>query len=95
MIWLFPSKDVPITASNITKCLTCAQGATNAGLAPPVKYFASIPYVLESMLEHGKSLDFHRSMELVSVGGAALSGDVGDNLVRNGVKLVSRFGSAD
>lgn len=36
-----------------------------------------------------------RGMDLVGVGGAALPSSVGDGLVQKGVKLLSRFGSAE
>ncbi|RMZ73935.1 nonribosomal peptide synthetase [Pyrenophora seminiperda CCB06] len=95
LIWLFPSKDVPITARNICSCLYTAQSyATTPGL-PEVKYFSSVPYVLQMMEADEKGLRLLQDMEIVGVGGAALPAEVGDRLVKNGVNLISRFGSAE
>ncbi|KXS94604.1 hypothetical protein AC578_7051 [Pseudocercospora eumusae] len=91
LIWLFPSKDVPITAANIVQCLkTASQTQT-----PPIKYFASVPYVLQTMATDDVGLRHLQDMEMVSVGGSALPDQVGNALVEQGVHLVSRFGSAE
>ncbi len=95
MIWLFPSKDVPITAGNIVKCLQSSKEATESGKCSPVRYFGAVPYVLQMMAENESGTDWLRSMDLVSVGGAALPEDLGNGLVEQGVNLVSRFGSAE
>jgi hypothetical protein len=42
-----------------------------------------------------KGLQLLQGMEIVGVGGAALPAEVGDRLVKNGVNLISRFGSAE
>jgi acyl-CoA synthetase (AMP-forming)/AMP-acid ligase II len=95
MIWLFPGKDVPITARNICSCLDVAKSyAATEGL-PKVKYFSSVPYVLQMMETDKKGLQLLQGMEIVGVGGAALPAEVGDRLVKNGVNLISRFGSAE
>jgi acyl-CoA synthetase (AMP-forming)/AMP-acid ligase II len=95
MIWLFPGKDVPITARNICSCLDVAYSyAATEGL-PKVKYFSSVPYVLQMMEADQKGLQLLQGMEIVGVGGAALPAEVGDRLVKNGVNLISRFGSAE
>ncbi|KAK7184138.1 hypothetical protein DPSP01_001222 [Paraphaeosphaeria sporulosa] len=91
-ISLFPSKDVPITARNICKCLEVA--ASTAQL-PAVKYFSSVPYVLQMMEADDRGLDNLKRMDIVGVGGAALPVEVGDRLVRSNVNLISRFGSAE
>ncbi|PPJ49897.1 hypothetical protein CBER1_04982 [Cercospora berteroae] len=91
LIWLFPGKDVPITGSNIIKCLEVSAKTD----APPVKYFASVPYVLEMMAAEDKGMDFLRGMDIVAIGGAALPSQVGDRLVDQGVNLISRMGSAE
>jgi acyl-coenzyme A synthetase/AMP-(fatty) acid ligase len=95
LIWLFPGKDVPITARNICNCLDVAGSyAATEGL-PKVKYFSSVPYILQMMEADDKGLEFLQGMEIVGVGGAALPAEVGDRLVKNGVNLISRFGSAE
>jgi len=60
-----------------------------------VKYFASVPYVLQMMAADAKGLRNLQSMDIVGVGGAALPSEVGDGLVAKGVNLISRFGSAE
>ena len=47
------------------------------------------------LAEDTADISMLQSMELVGVGGAALSPAVGDKLVEKGVRLVSRFGSAE
>ncbi|KAK5112939.1 hypothetical protein LTR62_003761 [Meristemomyces frigidus] len=95
MITLFPGKKVPITASNIVKCLDVAASHRKSGQTPPVKYFASVPYVLQMMEADERGLQYLQSMDIVGVGGAALPADVGDKLGNNHVNLISRFGSAE
>ncbi|KAM3424878.1 hypothetical protein BST61_g6854 [Cercospora zeina] len=91
LIWLFPGKDLPITASNIIKCLEVAAIFD----APPVKYFAAVPYVLEMMAAEEEGVDVLRKLDIVAVGGAALPSEVGNRLVDRGVNLISRMGSAE
>jgi len=95
MIWLFPGKGVPITAKNIVSCLDVAEREHKTNSTPAVKYFASVPYVLQMMAADTKGLQNLQSMDIVGVGGAALPAEVGDGLVANGVNLISRFGSAE
>lgn len=95
MIWLFPSKDVPITARNVTKCLRVAEETASSSEAPSVKYFTSVPYILQMMAEDEEGLGLLQNMDLVGVGGAALAAEVGDTLIAQGVNLVSRFGAAE
>ena len=95
LIWLFPGKEVPITAENILKSLSCAERATEDRDNPPVKYFSSVPYVLQMVAAESKGLEKLKNMEVVGVGGAALPQEAGDELVEKGVNLISRFGSAE
>ena len=95
MIWLFPGKDVPITARNICQCLDVANSYSSEEMIPKVKYFSSVPYVLQMMEADEKGLGWLQDMEIVGVGGAALPAEVGDRLVKKGVNLISRFGSAE
>ncbi|KAL9601196.1 MAG: hypothetical protein Q9219_002696 [cf. Caloplaca sp. 3 TL-2023] len=95
LIWLFPGKDVPITATNILKCLDCAKGAELSNHAAPVKFFSSVPYVLQMVSAEPAGMEMLQQMAVVGVGGAALPQDAGDALVQNDVNLVSRFGSAE
>ncbi|CAO2648799.1 Nn.00g097480.m01.CDS01 [Neocucurbitaria sp. VM-36] len=95
LIWLFPGKDVPITARNICNCLTVAKSYSETEGLPQVKYFSSVPYVLQLMEADERGLEELRQMDIVGVGGAALPAEVGDRLVEKGVNLISRFGSAE
>ncbi|KAL8895047.1 MAG: hypothetical protein Q9192_003881 [Flavoplaca navasiana] len=95
LIWLFPGKDQPITASNILKSLDCARQAERTDQATSVRYFSSVPYVLQMVSAEPEGMKMLQDMEIVGVGGAALPQDVGDSLVHKGVSLVSRFGSAE
>lgn len=95
MIWLFPGAEVPITASNILKTLGCTRRSAKTHQTPGVHYFSSVPYVLQMLAAEDEGLYTLGQMGLVGVGGAALPQDVGDNLVKKGVNLVSRFGSAE
>lgn len=95
MIWLFPGRDVPITASNIIKSLDCTRYATQEYSIPPVIYMSSVPYVLQMLFAEPEGIKLLKEMNLVGVGGAALPPSVGDDLVQQGVNLASRFGSAE
>lgn len=95
MVWLFPGADVPITASNVLKSLECAQRSVETHQTARVRYFSSVPYVLQMLAAEDRGLHILRQMDLVGVGGAALPQDTGDDLVQEGVNLVSRFGSAE
>ncbi|KAI9818410.1 MAG: putative NRPS-like protein biosynthetic cluster [Pycnora praestabilis] len=95
MVWMFPGKEVPITATNILRSLECAEVAVQERPTPSVKYFSSVPYVLQMMASEKQGLAKLQEMDLVGVGGAALTPAVGDDLVQKGLNLVSRFGSAE
>ncbi|KAF2156883.1 acetyl-CoA synthetase-like protein [Myriangium duriaei CBS 260.36] len=95
LIWLFPGKGVPITAKNIIRCLHIAKELSDGNKAPPVRYFSSVPYVLQSVEADERGLGMLKDMDIVGVGGAALPTEVGDRLVKSGVNLISRFGSAE
>lgn len=95
MIWLFPGKDVPITASNIIQSLDVAKRNSTKGVAPEVKYFSSVPYVLQMLASENQGLKYLIGMDIVGVGGAALPTSAGDALVDKGINLISRFGSAE
>ena len=95
MIWLFPGKDIPITAANVVKCLDTAAQASRTLKTPSVKYFSSVPYVLQIVAADDEGLKRLKEMDIVGVGGAALPASVGDDLVSKGINLVSRFGSAE
>ncbi|GAB7349481.1 hypothetical protein MBLNU459_g0193t1 [Dothideomycetes sp. NU459] len=95
LIWLFPGKGAPITAANVVKCLNAAAKGTHEDGLPPVKYFSSVPYVLQMVEADKQGLEHLLNMDIVGVGGAALPAEVGDRMVEKGIHLISRFGSAE
>ena len=95
MIWLFPGKEVPITPNNVLKSLECAERASKRRNTPPVRYFSSVPYVLQQLASEAEGMTALKNMHIVGVGGAALPESVGNELAANGVNLISRFGSAE
>ena len=92
LMWLFPGKDVPITALTVLKSLSCSRRRSELA---QVRYFSSVPYVLQMVAAEDDGLGILQKMDIVGVGGAALAKEVGDDLVSKGVNLVSRFGSAE
>ncbi|KAL8822795.1 MAG: hypothetical protein Q9191_006476 [Dirinaria sp. TL-2023a] len=94
-VWLFPGKDVPITAANVKKSLQTAWRSSKTLKSPAVKYFSSVPYVLQMVTADSEGLEMLKDMDIVGVGGAALPSNLGDELIAKGINLVSRFGSAE
>ena len=102
LIWLFPGRDVSITAGTIVNCLRAIDQATgdgagdeNSQISLRPSYFSSVPYVLQLLENDEAGLNYLQRMELVGVGGAALPAEIGDRLVEKGVRLLTRFGSAE
>lgn len=95
LIWLYPGTDTPITTENVQKCLKATEEATGKEKAASVKYFSCVPFVLQMLSEEESALELLKRMEIVGVGGAALSKTLGGRLVDNGIPLISRFGSAE
>lgn len=97
-IHLFPGTQ-PITIDNIRRAVDRANVYSRGSC--PARYFTSVPYILQMLLAESSSpelasgLNLLQVMDLVGVGGAALAPSIGDELVSNDVKLVSRFGSAE
>lgn len=93
LIWLFPGVgDVPVTADNVIKAFLAAKNNARS----TISYFTAVPYILEllSSSEHGTQI--LKELQLVGVGGAALSNMIGDKLAKqDGVRLISRYGSAE
>lgn len=59
--------------------------------------FLSVPYILTILAEDedGTGMKMLSEMELVSTGGAPLDTEVGNKMVKSGVRLVSRLGSSE
>ncbi|KAF5685593.1 nonribosomal peptide synthetase [Fusarium circinatum] len=90
-IWFFPEGQAPITGANIIRAIEFAR----AHSLIPVKYFSSVPYVLQMLSEEYGGIEVLQTMDLVGVGGAALPPAIGDRLVDENVNLLSRMGSAE
>ncbi|KAJ4051161.1 hypothetical protein NW756_003690 [Fusarium oxysporum] len=90
-IWFFPEGQAPITGANIIRAIDFARAHSPI----PVKYFSSVPYVLQMLSEEYGGIEVLQTMHLVGVGGAALPPAIGDTLVDAGVNLLSRMGSAE
>jgi thioester reductase-like protein len=95
MIWLFPSNEMPITPSNIVRCLESSGIRARRNTLPQISFFTTVPYIIQMLAEDDSAVQWLQTMELVSVGGASLPKYTGDFLVSQGVNLVSRFGSAE
>lgn len=98
LIWLFPGKAVPITPGNILKSIQVAQDAAHSEQQqriPRIKYFSSVPFVLQMLAADDEGMKILKGMDIVGVGGAALPAAAGDELVAKGVNLISRYGSAE
>lgn len=91
MIWFFPEGLAPVTGDNLLSAISFAQKSSTV----LIKYFSSVPYILQMLAEEEEGLETLRTMELVGVGGAALPESTGDKLVKAGVNLLSRLGSAE
>ncbi|KAF4341870.1 nonribosomal peptide synthetase [Fusarium beomiforme] len=90
-IWFFPEGRAPITGANILRAIEFARAHSPI----PVKYFSSVPYVLQMITEEYGGIEALQTMDLVGVGGAALAPSIGETLVSAGVSLLSRMGSAE
>ncbi|RMZ83990.1 hypothetical protein DV737_g1264, partial [Chaetothyriales sp. CBS 132003] len=99
LIWLFPTKDMPVTAASVAMCLNTAATACGSRQyhvpIPPIKYFALCADVLPMMAEDVSVVKHLKDMGIVGVGGSSIPAEVGDRLVKDGVNLISRFSCAE
>jgi acyl-CoA synthetase (AMP-forming)/AMP-acid ligase II len=79
---LFPSS-IPLTTANILSALKAA---------PEVQGFYVVPYVLKLLAESEEGVRLLKGFRLVTYGGAACPDELGDRLVREGVRLVEHYG---
>ena len=56
--------------------------------------FFSVPLVLKFMVEHPNGIEALQTLKLVMFGGSALSMEIGNTLVENGVRLVGHYGTS-
>ncbi|KAF8420389.1 hypothetical protein EV426DRAFT_612188 [Tirmania nivea] len=91
LTWLYPST-VPVTSSNLVKMFAISSEMENVF---HIKYFSSVPYVLNFLAESKQGMHWLKAFKMVGVGGAPLDAQVGNKLVNAGVRLVSRYGSTE
>ncbi|KAI0083934.1 acetyl-CoA synthetase-like protein [Irpex rosettiformis] len=85
ILYLFSSTHSMTAASIIGAVSACPNNAA----------FLSVPYILKMLAEDTEGLKMLQRMDLVSVGGAPLPEQLGDEMVQQGIKLVSRLGSSE
>ncbi|BFZ64680.1 hypothetical protein YB2330_005832 [Saitoella coloradoensis] len=98
MLWLFPADILPITAHNISQCVSTIQSSHTRAQDARMRigYFSAVPYVLQLLWDAGpEARSMLASMDLVSFGGAPLAADLGSAITRSGVNLISKYGSAE
>ncbi|WWC93869.1 hypothetical protein V866_000705 [Kwoniella sp. B9012] len=111
MIYFYPTSDVAITSNNVVESIKACQipppALNGIELSSEqneernqrfkVTSFLSVPYILSTLAEdpNGPGMEMLRSMEYVSTGGAPLDTTIGDTMVNQGVRLVSRLGSSE
>lgn len=108
MIYFYPTSDVSITTQNVVAAVDSCQNSPDPldGINPKVKEridrfsvtaFLSVPYILSVLAEdlQGPGIAMLRGMRFVSTGGAPLDTAIGDAMVKEGVRLVSRLGSSE
>lgn len=98
-LWTFPEDQIPVTEQNVLRFLGAAhawqQDEANQDRTAPIGYFSCVPFVVQMMVGNKALMQWLRDLEMVGVGGAAMPGELGDKLVKDGVNLVSRFGSRE
>ena len=94
LIWLYPG-EVPITARSLEECIEGAQHAYADTKAPRLIYLSCVPMVLVQLAESPAGLRIMKAMDMVGVGGAAMPQALGNDLVQQGIKLLSRFGATE
>ncbi|CDZ97946.1 Non-ribosomal peptide synthetase/alpha-aminoadipate reductase and related enzymes [Phaffia rhodozyma] len=87
-LYFFPSS-LPVTSSNLVQAVS-ARGILNKPTS-----FLSVPYIIQLLKETEDGLKLLQEFELVSTGGSPMPKEIGDSLVNQGVRLVSRYGSSE
>jgi nucleoside-diphosphate-sugar epimerase len=97
-VWLFPEGKLPIvgpTVSSIIDRIDEISKDTQMFPASRLDYLSCVPYVLDALSKMPELKPRLCSLSAVGVGGASMSQELGDQLVADGVRLVSRFGSSE
>lgn len=108
MIYFYPTSDASITTQNVVASVKSCQRPPDPldGIGAEVEErtnrfrvtaFLSVPYILSVLAEdlQGPGIEMLREMRFVSTGGAPLDTAIGDGMVKEGVRLVSRLGSSE
>lgn len=106
LVWLYPSSTSAITTASVTASMHACDPtlagridgqelALSSASAPPITAFLSVPYILALLAADKAATKMLSTMELVSTGGAPLETAIGDAMVAQGVRLVSRLGSSE
>ncbi|KAF1995036.1 acetyl-CoA synthetase-like protein [Amniculicola lignicola CBS 123094] len=93
-LWIFPEHRAPIIGSTILSVVTQIDNLSG-GRSWRLGYLSCVPFVLENLVETPRLKERLVTMDAVGVGGAALPKALGDRLVRDSLRLVSRFGSSE
>jgi len=91
LTWLYPYL-IPITSNYLVKMFAMASEMEKVF---QIRYFSSVPYVLDFLAESKQGMHWLKTFKVVGVGGAPLDNQVGNKLVKAGVRLVSRYESAE
>ncbi|KAG0150685.1 hypothetical protein CROQUDRAFT_668328 [Cronartium quercuum f. sp. fusiforme G11] len=106
-IFFFPLHLLPVTPENICRAVqACSipselsldnadRAMSNVLLSTPINVFLTVPYILRLMKATPDGLSLLRKMKYVCFGGASLEEELGDEISREGIKLVSRYGSSE
>ena len=97
-LWIFPEDKAPIFGKTVlawTQAIekVCEDARVNSVYRGG--YVSCVPYVLQMMIDETKMRDGLKRMDMVGVGGAEMPAKLGDELVAEGINLVSRFGNAE
>ncbi|WVR04200.1 hypothetical protein IAU60_001200 [Kwoniella sp. DSM 27419] len=111
VVYFYPTSDVPITSTNVLAAVEAcdAPAPPLQGIALDraqrterenrfkVASFLSVPYILSTLAEDasGPAMAMLRRLDYVSTGGAPLDTRIGDRMVDQGIRLVSRLGSSE
>ena len=97
-LWIFPEDKLPIFGKMLLSWAEAIENACEVSRIEPatrIGYVSCVPYVLQMMMEEGKMRGRLKEMDVVGVGGADMPSKLGDELVADGINLVSRFGNAE
>ncbi|KDQ59731.1 hypothetical protein JAAARDRAFT_192204 [Jaapia argillacea MUCL 33604] len=84
-LYLYPTPPLRLTS----KSLVSALQSSTADL------FYAVPYVLKLLSETKEGIDALKRLKLVTFGGSACPDEVGDRLVREGVRLAGHYGATE